>query len=125
VFKATVEITFSAAHQIREHAGKCARLHGHNYRVAVTVAGDHLNHLDMLLDFGELKRICAEVADELDHSCLNELPAFAEANPTAEAIARYIHGRLSVRLAVDPDRPLRVAEVTVWESDRSSATYQE
>lgn len=125
VYELTIEIPFSAAHQIRGHPGDCARLHGHNYRVAVTVSGEQLNDLGMLADFGELKRLCSEVIAPLDHGYLNDLAGFAEVNPTAEAIARYIHRGLTTSLAASRGSPLRVLQVTVFESDRSSATYRE
>jgi 6-pyruvoyltetrahydropterin/6-carboxytetrahydropterin synthase len=125
VFELTVDIPFSAAHKIEGHPGPCARLHGHNYRAVITVAGDRLNHLGMLIDFGELKQVCAEVIDPLDHSFLNELPAFADTNPTAEAIARHLYQHLSAALQADPQTGIHVARVTVYESDRSAATYQE
>ena len=124
MFELTVELPFSAAHQIEGHPGPCARLHGHNYRAAITIAGDRLGDHDMLLDFGQLKDICREVISGLDHTFLNDLPAFADLNPTAEALARHLHQQLALKLS--PHRPrLRVARVTVHESETSSATYWE
>lgn len=125
MFELTVDISFSAAHKIEGHPGPCARLHGHNYRAVITVAGDRLNHLGMLIDFGELKQTCAEVIAPLDHSFLNELPPFADTNPTAEAIARHLYRGLSAALQAELQADIHVARVTVYESDRSAATYQE
>ncbi len=122
MFQLTVELPFSAAHQIEGHPGPCARLHGHNYHAVITVSGDQLDDGGMLLDFGQLKNICREIIAPLDHTFLNDLPAFAGANPTAEALARHLHQQLSSKLS--PLRPdLRVARVTVRESESSSATY--
>ena len=124
VFELTVELGFSAAHQIEGHPGPCAELHGHNYTAAITVSGERLNDHAMLLDFGRLKEICGEVIAPLDHTFLNDLPAFADSNPTAEGLTRHIHRELAARLAAShPD--LRVARVTVYESDHSYATYRE
>jgi 6-pyruvoyltetrahydropterin/6-carboxytetrahydropterin synthase len=125
VFELTVEIQFSAAHQIEGHPGPCARLHGHNYTAVITAAGDRLNDQGMLLDFGELKEICREVISPLDHSFLNDLPAFASANPTAEGLARYIYQGVASKLPSTPHSGVRVARVTVYESDHSYATYRE
>lgn len=125
MFELTVDIPFSAAHKIEGHPGPCARLHGHNYRVVITVAGDRLNNLGILIDFGELKQACSEVIAPLDHSFLNELPAFADTNPTAEAIARHLYQGLTAALHPEPQTAIHVARVTVYESDRSAATYQE
>ena len=123
MFELTVEVPFSAAHCIRGHGGRCARLHGHNYRVVVTVAGERLNEQGMVIDFGELKALCAAAVDPLDHSYLNELPAFTEANPTAEGLAKYLHGTIAGKLAESAEG-VRLAGVTVYESERSYATYR-
>ena len=124
MFEVTVEAEFSAAHAIRGHAGQCAQLHGHTYRVAAVFVGDRLNELDMLLDFGEAKAIVAEVVGALDHTSLNELPAFQERNVTTENLARHIFQGIRHRLAALPGQP-RLGRVTVWEGPRSSATYSE
>jgi 6-pyruvoyltetrahydropterin/6-carboxytetrahydropterin synthase len=124
VFQLTVEILFSAAHQIEGHPGPCSRLHGHNYRAAITIAGDQLGEHGMLLDFGELKQLCRQIISPLDHTFLNELAAFGEVNPTAEALAQHIYRQVALKLsALRPD--LRVARVTIHESESSSATYGE
>lgn len=125
MYELTVEVPFSAAHRIAGHSGPCANLHGHNYRALITVVGEHLDQSDMLLDFGDLKETCRKVVAPLDHSFLNELPAFADANPTAEAIARHIHSGVCAGLAGLPAQRVRVARVTVYESDTSYATYSE
>lgn len=124
MFELTVEVRFSAAHQIRGHAGPCARLHGHNYRAVIGVVGEQLDDLGMLIDFGQLKQICAGVVSPLDHSYLNELPDLASGNPTAEAIAEHIYRTLAGKLAADAGGALRVSHVTVFESESASATYR-
>lgn len=124
MFELTVELAFSAAHCIKGHPGPCAELHGHNYRVVATAAGESLNDHGMVVDFGDLKRVCGEAIAPLDHTYLNDLPAFAEVNPTAEAIARHLYRTIAegVRSAAPG---VRLAMVTVYESDRSYATYRE
>lgn len=124
MFELTVEVPFSAAHCIRDHPGRCAGLHGHNYRVIVTVAGDELDGQGMIIDFGALKEICRQVIDPLDHTFLNEVPAFAEANPTAENLARHIYQGVEGKLARTGTGRVRIDSVAVYESDRSSATYR-
>jgi 6-pyruvoyltetrahydropterin/6-carboxytetrahydropterin synthase len=125
VFELTVEIPFSAAHRICGHEGPCANLHGHNYRALVTVAGDRLNEIGMLVDFGELKRVCAEVIAPLDHSYLNDIGEFGATNPTAEKIAQHIHRGIAARMADPGFGGIHLRQVTVYESERSSATYRE
>ena len=73
----------------------------------------------MALDFREVKRHLREVLAEFDHRYLNDLPAFAERNPTTEEIARVIAERLRGRL---PEGVV-VRSVTVWESPGCGAAY--
>lgn len=120
MFELVVETEFSAAHQICDYPGACARLHGHNYRVVAVVAGEQLDELGMLVDFAVLKRLLAEIAAPLDHQNLNDLPLLAGINPTSEQLARYFHRGLAPRLPAG----VRVAAVTVYESARSGATYR-
>ena len=121
MYELTVEREFSAAHYLREYDGACARMHGHNYRVQITVGGEQLDDAGMLLDFADLKQLCDAVIDQLDHRCLNEIAPFDEINPTSENLARYLYQ--SVRGGL-PDA-VSVQRVTVFESARSSATYNE
>jgi 6-pyruvoyltetrahydropterin/6-carboxytetrahydropterin synthase len=120
-YELTVERWFSAAHCLRRYDGPCARVHGHNYRVEVCVAGESLDALGMVMDFGDLKRECDEIIGRLDHTTLNDLEPFAQANPTSERIAEHLYRELSARLAGS----VRVQWVRVWETPTSSATYRE
>lgn len=122
MYELIVERSFSAAHHLRDYEGVCARLHGHNYRVEVSVVGPELTSGGMLLDFGHLKALCDGVLGEMDHRCLNDLPAFAESNVTSENLARHIHQQVQAGLA---DTGLRVGYVRVWETDGQSAVYRE
>lgn len=122
MYELTVERKFSAAHHLRDYEGPCARMHGHNYAVEISVAGPAPLQNGMLLDFGVLKAICDEVLDGLDHRCLNDLPQFAEANVTAENLAAYIFHAIAGKL---PFAEIKVARVRLWETDGSSVTYWE
>ena len=122
MYELTVQLEFSAAHHLRDYPGKCSRLHGHNYRVEVTVADRQLGDHGMLIDFGRLKQLCEQVVDELDHSLLNDHPFFQQNNPTAENIARYLYTEIHQRLS---EAEVGLAAVRVWESATSSATYRE
>jgi 6-pyruvoyltetrahydropterin/6-carboxytetrahydropterin synthase len=122
MWELTVRRHFSAAHALREYQGACARLHGHNYEVEVVVTRASLDALGMVMDFGELKRLCDEVIDGLDHRMLNDLPAFSESNATSERIAEYIFGEVARRL---DDAPAKLRHVRVWETPTSAATYWE
>lgn len=122
MYELTVQRSFSAAHHLRDYDGACARMHGHNYRVEITVAGPQPLQNGMLLDFGELKVLCDEVLDALDHRCLNDLPDFQEQNVTAENLAAYIYHAIAAKL---PFAGVKMARVRLWESDNSSVTYWE
>ena len=121
MYELTVEREFSAAHLMRGYEGACARLHGHNYRVLLTVEGDDLDERGMLMDFAELKREFDGVLDELDHRNLNEIPPFDAVNPSSEHLARYLFGRMR-RVIGDT---ARVSRITIYESATSSVTYRE
>ncbi len=113
---------FAAAHWLRDYPGDCSRLHGHNWKVEVEVETRTLDGMGMGLDFKTIRRETRAVTDDLDHRCLNELPPFADANPTAENIAAYIYRELAQRL---DDGRVRVAAVTLWETDRACVRYTE
>lgn len=118
MYRVRVEDSFAAAHYLTQYHGKCERLHGHNYRVRVHASGTHLDEGGMLLDFGVLKGALKEVLEVLDHSLLNENPAYDEAEPSAELIARYIYRKLTGKL---PGAPVSMVEV--FETDRNLAVY--
>jgi 6-pyruvoyltetrahydropterin/6-carboxytetrahydropterin synthase len=122
MFELTVERQFAAAHLLRDYAGPCARLHGHNYRVVVHFAGPKLDDAGFLVDFVTLKELLDGVLAPLDHQCLNDLPAFAELNPTSEVLAEYLYRQVGARAG---DLPVRVTAVTVYESDTTAVTYRE
>jgi 6-pyruvoyltetrahydropterin/6-carboxytetrahydropterin synthase len=125
MFEIRVEATFAAAHQLRNYKGKCENLHGHNYKVRVTVAGEKLNATGLVADFGEVKAVLREIVGRLDHRFLNELEPFIEWNPSAENIAFYFYRELDKGLREGSSEvPIHVSEVIVWETDTSSATYR-
>jgi len=128
MYELTVELSFSSAHNLREYDGNCERLHGHNWRVEVSVASDELDRLGMVMDFRTLKSVAGEVIDGLDHRYLNETPPFDAENPTAEHIAAFIFRQVAQRLssvAGAAGRSIRVSRVKVWESGKSAASYCE
>jgi len=118
MYKLKVEAYFSAAHNLRGYKGKCEELHGHNWKVEMVVASGNLDKIGMVADFKELKGLLNSALDKLDHKYLNNLSVFKKVNPTSENIAKYIYGQLRHKL---PNLKL----VTVWESENSSASYDE
>lgn len=113
---------FAAAHQLREYAGSCEKLHGHNWKVEVYVGGSKLGKDGLLLDFKRLKEAAKRVVDALDHQFLNDLEPFKKENPSSENIARHIYLALSRELN---SGETRVSKVTAWESDTACASYME
>jgi 6-pyruvoyltetrahydropterin/6-carboxytetrahydropterin synthase len=122
MFEVSVEQTFAAGHALRNYKGKCENVHGHNYRVRITVQGDQLDSTGLLADFLDVKSLIGGVVDYLDHQFINDLPPFDELNPSAENIAKYFYDRVSGGLKNEV--PVRVSEVKVWETDTSSAVYR-
>lgn len=124
-WRLTIDEAFCASHQLRNYNGKCEHLHGHNFGVTVEVEGTRLDPaVEILVDFGDLKRLTREVVQELDHAHLNDLPVFAEHNPSSENIARHIYRELANRLAeLTPNARMR--SVSVSEKGTSRATYLE
>lgn len=120
MYEITIETHFSSAHRLRNYNGECERLHGHNWKVTVSIASDKLDDLGMVMDFRELKDETNRLMDEFDHQYLNEVPPFTELNPTTENIAKYIFDELSK--VIDTDS-VKVNEVAVWESPTCSASY--
>ena len=122
MFEVTIEETFAAGHALRNYRGKCENVHGHNYRCHVTIEGQHLDDIGLLVDFVALKKIVHAVLDRMDHQWLNEFPPFDVLNPSAENMAKYIYDEVSAGLATKEGA--RVSSVRLWETDTCSATYR-
>ncbi len=121
MYRITVENDFSSAHQLREYDGKCSSLHGHNWRIQLTVRTRELDSQGISIDFGPLKRVLAGLVERFDHVDLNKTPPFDKLNPTAENIARTIFELAGRELpaGVEADK------VVVWESHNNRVEYRE
>ncbi|MCK4535660.1 MAG: 6-carboxytetrahydropterin synthase QueD [Desulfuromonadales bacterium] len=115
-----IKTHFAAAHNLINYQGDCENLHGHNWRVEVTVSARELNKAGLGIDFKILKKKTNQLLDQLDHTHLNELEPFREVSPSSENICRFIHERLSQTLN---DENVRVEKITVWESENACASY--
>jgi len=122
MYELTIETGFASAHQLRGYKGKCENLHGHNWKVQISVAAERLNDIDIAIDFHDLKKIANEVISPLDHAYLNDIFPFTEKNPSSENIAKWIYD--SIKKKINDDN-IHVSAVTVWESDTASASYYE
>ncbi len=133
----TKTIKFDAAHILTNHQGLCKNLHGHTYRVDVSVTQCDGDTRDMVIDFKDLKRIASEVVCErFDHAFIyntesageREIAAVVEKNgmrtvaipfrSTAENLARMFFGELKARIP-------GLSAVKVWETADSCAEYRE
>jgi len=108
---------FEAAHRLPNvPAGhKCARLHGHSFRVSVYVKGPVGEQTGWVMDFAELKAAFRPVYDQLDHRYLNEIDGLE--NPTSENLARWIWRELSSNLA-------GLSEIEVRETCTTGCIYR-
>jgi 6-pyruvoyltetrahydropterin/6-carboxytetrahydropterin synthase len=122
-FLLSAEAAFSGAHTLPGVA-VCERMHGHNWRVRVTVRIDEdaLDRVGMGVDFRTIEDETKRVVAEFDHAYLNELEAFAGRLPTAENVARVVSERVARRLAVAAPAAA-VAEVEVWEMPQYRVSY--
>ncbi len=120
MFELSISTSFAAAHRLDNYQGKCEALHGHNWKVEVTVKAEHLNDIGIAIDFKDLKAITNRILDGLDHTCLNDIYPFTEINPSSENIAKYLYEELEKQLT---DFPVTVEKTSVWESDNAWAVY--
>jgi 6-pyruvoyltetrahydropterin/6-carboxytetrahydropterin synthase len=120
MYEISVEHTFAAGHALRGYKGKCENVHGHNYKVQVTVAGEKLDATGLLIDFIDLRAALRDLAERLDHRFMNDIPPFDAINPSAENMAKYFSDGLDAQV-----RPhgVRVASVKVWETETTCATF--
>jgi len=125
MFEVTVEDSFAAGHYLRNYKGKCEKPHGHNYKVRVTLAGKELDKAGLLLDFKDLREVMRQVIDRLDHRMINELEPFIKLNPSAENLAKYFYDETNGRFKNVTDGRVHVKDVTVFETDNTTAKYSE
>ena len=118
MYKICVKESFSAAHFLRNYKGKCEKVHGHNWVVAVTVGSAKLRK-GMVMDFVNLKKALEKVTGLLDHNFLNKIQHFEKINPTSENIAKFIFASLKKSLP----KPVKLLEVAVEETPSNKVTY--
>jgi 6-pyruvoyltetrahydropterin/6-carboxytetrahydropterin synthase len=122
MYEIYIETHFSAAHHLRNYKGKCEFPHGHNWIVDVYVQCSKLNEIDIGIDFHDVKQATKDLLEELDHTDLNNLPAFKEENPSSEVIAKYIYSGLGTRLN---NENIKVSKIKVCETPGCGAFYWE
>ena len=132
----TKTVKFDAAHVLTNHQGLCKNLHGHTYRVDVSVSQAEDDERDMVIDFKDLKGIANEViCDRFDHAFIyntesageREIAAVVEKNgmrtvaipfrSTAENLAKMFYNELKSRVP-------GLSAVKVWETADSCAEFK-
>jgi len=120
MYHLSIITSFAAAHNLLHYQGDCENLHGHNWKVEVTVSAESLDKSGLGIDFKILKKHTREVMNYLDHKYLNDLEAFKDISPSSEQIARFIFEQLQESLQ---QYEVIIQKVTVWESDNAYAAY--
>jgi 6-pyruvoyltetrahydropterin/6-carboxytetrahydropterin synthase len=123
-FLLSADASFSAAHTL-PGIEMCERMHGHNWRVRLTVQVDDaaLDQVGMAVDFRVVEDIVRGAVADFEHRYLNELEPFRERPPTAERIAQLVAARAAARLATAAPAA-RVAEVELWETPAYRLVYR-
>ncbi len=119
-YRVTATARFEAAHNLIDYAGGPEPLHGHSYKVEAVLESKDLQQYELAVDFGAARAALEAIAKEFDYRYINEHPAFAGRNTSAENLARYFAERLETSGALGWTR---VAEVTVWEGPENRATF--
>lgn len=120
----TKTFTFDAAHHLHLYEGKCKNLHGHTYRLVISISG-FVDDVGIAVDFGDIKRIYKEeIEARLDHRYLNEV--LPNMNTTAENMIVWIWERLDERLALEglKKRGHRLEELVLYETPTSYASLR-
>ena len=136
MYQLTTEHSFDSAHFLAGYDGKCGNLHGHRWRVLLTVQSETLREdrqqKGMCVDFAELKKDLRTELDALDHVLIIEQGSLRESTmkamqeefqvvempfrPTAENFARYFYELFTLK-------GYPVAKVEVYETPNNSAVY--
>lgn len=139
MYQLTTHASFDSAHFLSGYEGKCRNLHGHRWKLEVTVSSENLVRegqiRGMIVDFGELKKDVKNLADEFDHCLIIEKGTLKEKTmealteeefkiiqvdfrPTAENFAQYFYERMQ-------KAGYKVSLVKVYETPNNMAGYGE
>lgn len=112
------DFSFEAAHRLPKvpSTNKCSRLHGHSFKVAITVEGEVDSEMGWFVDYEDIKAAFKPLLDQyLDHYYLNEIEGLD--NPTSENIAKWIWDRLK-------NQVLGLKRVSVFETCTTACHYE-
>lgn len=129
MFYLSKDFRFEASHQLPDHDGKCSRLHGHSWKMTVTVAGRNLQpeggnnpKANMLADYADIKAIVGPFVDKyLDHHHLNH--SLNERSPTSEVIAEWAFSMIDDRIKRDGLSNVSLFAIKIEETCTSACLY--
>src|SRR5215207_713028 len=121
MYEAGITLRFNAHHQLHGDFGPARDIHGHDYRLDVSVLGPALNADGVLIDIMVLQSACNTLIEVLEGKNLDEVPALAGLNTTMEGLSGRIHAILNSELPRLPGGTLRIR---VWESPDSWGAYE-
>lgn len=120
-YRVTLSARFEAAHNLIDYTGGPEPLHGHSYLVEAVLESKNLQQYDIAVDFAAAKKALETIAEEFDYKYINDHPAFAGRNTSAENLARYFAERLETSGVLGWSR---LAQVNIWEGPENRAAYQ-
>lgn len=115
----TIKGQFESAVKLYNYSGRCATVHGHTYRVAVTFYNNDQSS-DMVVDYYDAKTWVENAIAPLDHQLINEIKPFDETSPTTENIAKWLHQKISHQVT----KNIAVQKIVISENDNFSVTYE-
>ena len=121
MYTLSVNTYISAAHQLNDYDGPCARIHGHNWKIQIEVRADTLDKIGISVDFNDLEKWLWQIVGPLDHQLINTVPPFDKINPTAENIVKYTFDQMKKQL---PGH-VTLLRVSAWETDSCLVSYEE
>lgn len=122
MYTVCVQAHYDAAHFLRNYGGKCEHIHGHRYVVEAALETPELDESGLAYDFTDLKRELRALAEELDHTNLNDLAHFEGIETSAENQAKWFFDALRERLP--PGLRDGLVYIRVWETPNQWAQYR-
>ena len=115
---------FEMAHKLKSSYSKeCQQIHGHSYKLEVTIQSDKLNEDGMVMDFKKLNEIMEPIIATYDHEYLDF--DVCHYNPTAENMAKKIYYKICFGLIdLDSDPAIKLIKVRLWETEKAYVEYQ-
>ncbi|MGA7990506.1 MAG: 6-carboxytetrahydropterin synthase [Thermoanaerobaculia bacterium] len=116
------QATFEAAHHLVEYAGGPEPVHGHSWKIEVSLGVERLGPYDLSVDFVPAEALVKELAARLHNRDLNTVPPFDRKNASAENVALWVADEIAKAGLLTGGA--RLEEVTVWEGARNSVAYR-